>query len=140
MECWQYKLIFGRHRSQEWLEIGCRGWKQRMLQRTVASMWPRALSAAFSDLRRRAHAELALNSDQEKYPLLPGPCIPTVDKMEVGNNRRLAAGARRQSCKVHQGTPTSVGAPDDETVWALARLNSPLIPQAKRPMKIIVPT
>jgi hypothetical protein len=50
------------------------------------------------------------------------------------------AGARRQSCKVHQGTPTSVGAPDDETVWALARLNRPLIPQAKRPMKIIVPT
>jgi hypothetical protein len=52
-------------------------------------MWPRALSAAFSDLRHRAHTELALNSDQEKYPLLPGRCILAVDKTEVGNSRRL---------------------------------------------------
>jgi len=112
-----------------------------MLQRTVASMWPRALSVAFYDLRHRALAELAHNSDQEKYPLLPGRCILTVDK-NGGEEQSSAgtAGARRQSCKVHQGTPTSVGAPDDETVWALARLNRPLIPQAKRPMKIIVPT
>jgi hypothetical protein len=60
-----------------------------MLQRTVASMCPGALSAAFSDLRHRAHAELALNSDQEKYPLLPSRCILTVEETEVGNNRPL---------------------------------------------------
>jgi hypothetical protein len=60
-----------------------------MLQRTSRVHVALRPLRGLSDLRHRAHAELAHNSDQEKYPLLPGRCFPTVDKTEVGNSRPL---------------------------------------------------